>query len=308
MESRSVQRQKQSTGWRIVGATVQGATHIHKNLPNQDAIDWEPKEGSSSPLVLAVSDGHGSKRYIRSADGSRLAVEAVLIELRKFHEAHVAGGNISRIKRAAEERLPTALKDAWKLAVEKHIEARPFTEDEYASLLSEGFTNCREEMREDPYRAYGATLLGALVSRNWLLFVQLGDGDILTVDPDGRATRPLPPPADEPIGEETHSLCERNAQRFFQVRVIPLQDQDPDMILVSTDGLNKSYSHDAGFLKVGSDLLNMVREEGIQSVHAQLPDLLNEVSLNGSGDDVSLGIIKRCYADDKEHPEKVSPE
>jgi hypothetical protein len=79
------------------------------------------------------------------------------------------------------------------------------------------------------------------------------------------------------------------------------------MILVSTDGLNKSYSHDAGFLKVGSDLLNMVREEGIQSVSSQLPALLNEVSLNGSGDDVSLGIIKRCDTDDKEPNEEIAP-
>jgi len=140
--------------------------------------------------------------------------------------------------------------------------------------------------------------LGVLVSKNWLLYVQLGDGDILMVDPAGRATRPLPVREDGLVGEETHSLCERNAQRNFQVRVVPLQDHDPVMILVSTDGLNKSYSHDEGFLKVGSDLLNMVRKDGIRALESQLPELLNEVSRTGSGDDVSLGVIKRAEEDE----------
>ena len=43
---------------------------------------------------------------------------------------------------------------------------------------------------DDPMRAYGATLLAALITPNYLLLLQLGDGDILIVDSAGRVARP----------------------------------------------------------------------------------------------------------------------
>ncbi|MFM7713741.1 MAG: protein phosphatase 2C domain-containing protein, partial [Microcystis sp.] len=57
--------------WRCIGESVKGASHVRSGLPNQDAIRWFPESGIGLPLILAVSDGHGSAKSFRSDRGSR---------------------------------------------------------------------------------------------------------------------------------------------------------------------------------------------------------------------------------------------
>jgi len=288
------EQESNQPAWTTFGASVRGSSHMRDGLPNQDAIALLPEDtGSASirncPIIAAVSDGHGSKRYIRSEHGARLAVKSVTAVLREFYGKYANAGNVSSVKREAEETIPRLLVSEWRNAVDEHLATQPFTEDEYAALTDAGFTNCHDELSADPHRAYGATLIGVLVTQAWLLYAQLGDGDILAVDSLGVASRPIPRTSDDPVGEETHSLCQAHAYRFVQIRVAPLEDiYSPAMILASTDGLSKSYIHDKGFLQIGGDLLKMIQTDGIDSVKSQLPGLLDEVSQAGSGDDITL--------------------
>jgi hypothetical protein len=57
----------------IGGASARGASHIHRNKPNQDA-----RGGAvfGRWTMIAVADGHGSDPHFRSDRGSRFAVEA----------------------------------------------------------------------------------------------------------------------------------------------------------------------------------------------------------------------------------------
>ena len=64
-----------ATAWRAIGRSVRGASHVRSSLPNQDAIAWFPESGEGPPLIVAVSDGHGSPRNFRSDVGSKIAVE-----------------------------------------------------------------------------------------------------------------------------------------------------------------------------------------------------------------------------------------
>src|SRR5579871_5179233 len=68
----------QQVRWRAGGGTCRGPSHVAADLPNQDAIAWNTGNGSDAPLVLAVSDGHGSPNCFRSDAGSRFSVEAAL--------------------------------------------------------------------------------------------------------------------------------------------------------------------------------------------------------------------------------------
>ena len=65
------------------------------------------------------------------------------------------------------------------------------------------------------------------------------------------------------------------------------------MILLSTDGYSNSFSDEEGFLQIGQDYFYMVRNAGLMNVAGQLPDFLRQTSERGSGDDISLGILKR---------------
>lgn len=61
--------------WRIIGESVPGASHLRAGIPNQDAILQLRESARSLPLILSVSDGHGSDKCFRSDRGSRFAVK-----------------------------------------------------------------------------------------------------------------------------------------------------------------------------------------------------------------------------------------
>ena len=75
-----------------------------------------------------------------------------------------------------------------------------------------------------------------------------------------------------------------------------MSGEPPALILVSTDGYANSFRNEAGFFKVGSDLLDMIREDGLDSISDNLETWLIEASQAGSGDDVTLGLICRMDA------------
>jgi serine/threonine protein phosphatase PrpC len=78
--------EKYKTDWRIIGESIQGASHKRSGQPNQDAIALSPASGDSLPLILAVSDGHGGAKYFRSDKGASFAVGAAIDTLLLFQE------------------------------------------------------------------------------------------------------------------------------------------------------------------------------------------------------------------------------
>lgn len=258
--------------WQVAGQSVRGAVHERNGLPNQDAIYWLPASGEGSSIVLAVADGHGSARYSRSHIGARLAVESATQLVRDFLDSQAGDGNLSLIKDTTEEWLPRALVRKWVELVTQDLNSDPLEESEQNVI------------------AYGATLLVTAVTEQFALYLQLGDGEILTVSESGEVTRPLTKD-DRLFGNETTSLCAPEAWRDFRVSFQPFVQSSPALILLSTDGYPNSFRDEAGFFKVGSDILNMVRENGLSFINENLSGWLSDSTRAGSGDDVTLGIL-----------------
>ena len=263
---------KMRNEWQVTGQSVRGAVHERNGLPNQDAIHWLPASGHGSSIVLAVADGHGSARYSRSHIGSSLAVESAAQLVHEFLNSQADTDNLLLIKDATEDWLPRALVRKWVEVVTDHWNADPLSSNE-ESLV-----------------AYGATLLVAAVSDRFALYLQLGDGEILTVSERGEVTRPLLKD-DRLFGNETTSLCAPDAWRDFRVSFQPLAQSHPALILLSTDGYPNSFRDESGFFKVGSDILNLIRENGLPLVNDNLAGWLTDSTRAGSGDDVTLGIL-----------------
>ncbi|MBN1488063.1 MAG: protein phosphatase 2C domain-containing protein [Anaerolineae bacterium] len=277
--------------WRTIGESVRGASHIRVGMPNQDAIRWWPESGLGPPLVLAVSDGHGSAKSFRSDIGSQLAVEkTVWVIIQDLLEGQPDPSNLSAIKRTAEERLPQELVWRWQEAVKAHLDEHPFSDEELKSLEESKGAQGRLAVERNPYLAYGATILSVLVTETFILYIQLGDGDILTVSEDGKVSRPLERDA-RLIANETTSLCMKEAWHDIQLRFQTLYGIPPALILLSTDGYANSFVNETAFRKVGSDILNVLKTDGLQTVKDNLPAWLNEASEAGSGDDITLGLV-----------------
>ncbi|MUG96838.1 protein phosphatase 2C domain-containing protein [Scytonema sp. UIC 10036] len=288
--------------WRCIGASVLGASHERTNLPNQDAIQWYPNLGKGPPLILAVSDGHGSPRNFRSDIGAKVAVDTAT---RVFRELFVEGDlgkerdKAIAIKDIAQNFwLPQKLVRDWKEAIKKHWQENPASDTDQAwqRVVEKDGQPAVAAIQKHPEIAYGATLLVVLVTDSFILYLQLGDGDILCVDSKSKVTRPI---QRDPrlIANETTSLCMPDAWKEFQIvlQQYPQGEADkmPALILVSTDGYANSYSTEEEFLKIGQDYLRMIRGEGTERVARKLEEFLKETSSGGSGDDITLGIISR---------------
>lgn len=280
--------------WCVIGASIKGASRLRAGLPNQDAIRWWPESGTGLPLILAASDGHGSAKCFRSDVGARYSVSASIAETERLLAAHPDLSNLSGIKRTAEERLPQTVARTWANAVNAHLEA----------LESKEGLAARQAVEANPLLAYGATTLTVLVTELFILHLQLGDGDILAVSAAGEVTRPLPT-EERLFGNETTLLCSQDAWRDFRIGFQALSGSSPALILVSTDGYANSFRDEEGFLRVGSDLLEMLRADGIDRVNADLETWLTHASQAGSGDDITLGVM--CRMDALERSSARSP-
>ncbi|MDG4595572.1 MAG: PP2C family serine/threonine-protein phosphatase [Candidatus Contendobacter sp.] len=270
-----------SPNWRTLGASVRGAAHHRAGLPNQDAIRVARANGEL-PLIVALADGHGSAKSFRSQHGARSAVAVALKVCRSLCEPD----SLSRIKRWAEEQLPLELVRRWRERVDRSLARRPFTPAELDALDPAS----RRQVEAHPYLAYGSTLLAVVVTPAFILYLQLGDGDLLTVSTSGEVERPLA--KDERlIANETTSLCSAKAWNEVRVGFQALAGSPPALILVATDGYANSFRDEASFQQVARDLREMIREEGLEPIRSNLKSWLNEASRQGSGDDITVGII-----------------
>ena len=280
--------------WTVVGASVKGAAHERSGLPNQDAIAWNRVDDER--IVIALSDGHGSPKYFRSDAGARLAVEVALDVVPALMRTDGDALNASAAKRMAESSLGQTIVRRWGEAVDAAVAARPIESRELDALEANQGPASRTAVESDPRLAYGATLLAVLATHALVLFFQIGDGDILVVARDGTTSRPLPRDP-KLFANETTSLCTPAAWRDARVAVQVVNDFDPALVLLTTDGYPNSFGSDDDFVRAGADVLRALHEEGVDSIGAALPNWLAEASAQGSGDDATVGILWRMSLD-----------
>jgi hypothetical protein len=135
--------------WRYALASVQGTSHLKANVPCQDhaQIATIPAFGPPRALIAVAADGAGSAS--RSDEGARSACSAFL--------------EFSRL----------ALD--WVCAAEHLTDS--FGKDALADLQADVASLARD--LNEPVSSFACTLLGALVTADAALFVQLGDGAIV---------------------------------------------------------------------------------------------------------------------------------
>lgn len=291
---------KNSPSWRVIGRSVRGASHVRKGQPNQDAIFWKENLDEGTAAIMAVSDGHGSADHFRSDRGSKIAVAVAVNSLSLvLHNFLEHSAPLPTVQRDLEDRLPRQLVHAWSEGVNRDIQANPLTAEELAALEEKAGEARRRAVETRPQLAYGCTLLAVLVTRSFALYLQIGDGDILAVSEEGEVYRPLG--KDERlIANETTSLCSAEAWKQASMTFQVFSGPPPALVLASTDGYSNSFRNEEAFLQVGLDLLKISQEQSLDILQRSLEGWLNESSTKGSGDDVTLGIIKRLRATDIE--------
>ncbi|WP_406453012.1 protein phosphatase 2C domain-containing protein [Streptomyces sp. NBC_01622] len=268
--------------WETLAESVRG---VGKKL-NQD---WYACEGTGSgddPLLLAVADGHGSAAHARSEIGARFAVDRFLgraeLFARAARDCHERG-RLTRLMTYARDDFPRALVQDWREEALGHWSRhRPVAD-----------TGTPEPRQSEKLLLYGTTLIGAVLTP-WLFVAwQIGDGDLAVVGHDGTLSRPLAP-AEEDLGDETESLCGKEAWSAVRMHWAPVFDEarTPRLVVLSTDGLSKSFASADGYRQFVAGLDGRLTTEGSEGVRAVLPEWLRQAS-QYSGDDTTLAAALR---------------
>lgn len=270
--------------WKILSASVRGAAHQRTGLPNQDAVDYAVASRENPATVLAVSDGHGGSHYFRSQVGSTLAVHIAVRLMGEF----LANAQRDRDVQGLCERIVAA----WRASVLSDLANNPFTEEELAKLEEAEGVGARESILARPEYVYGATLLAVGTAQGCMLYLQLGDGDILAVDAEGDTHRPIV--ADERlVANQTTSLCQPDAWQEFRTALTDDAAALPLLVLISSDGYVNSFRSEEDFLQTGTDYFAILREQGSDALAHELPNILSDATKQGSSDDISLGLLHR---------------
>lgn len=277
--------------WQVMSASVAGAAHVAQGVAKQDAVAVVPTAATTSspgPLAVAVADGHGHGRHFRSREGAHLAVGAACGVALAVADRVAAARHAPEVADLAARALVPQLVQTWRRAVIEDRGRRPITVAEAAqSDLG------ADEVDEDPYLAYGTTLLLVLVADRWVLCLQIGDGTIVAIDATGRTTLPVPP--DPRLdGRHTTSLCQASAVESFRVAAIDVAADPLSAVLMATDGYGNAQIDEPWEPGVGRDLHRFLRELGTAWVASNLGDWVARcASSEGSGDDTTVALVVR---------------
>jgi len=282
-----------------------GASHIKKGTVCQD---FSGSVETEIYKLAVISDGHGGEDYFRSDRGSRFAVEAFCkcvedaFAVSSPSEEEPSDGsflqnkaknfadalNACKTDKQTEEQMRWFMRSIvtrWNILVENDLAADPFKEEEMAEVSEKA--KGRYEKGEKVQSAYGATLIGAVVTDDFWFGVQIGDGKCVAFDMAGIDTEPIP--WDERCFlNVTTSICDENAggeMRYFFSRDLPCA------VFVGSDGIDDSFKNERHLHNFYRVVLSSFVTETEENATRSLADYLPSLSAQGSADDMSVGCI-----------------
>ncbi len=242
------------------GDSICGHKHFKKNQRNQDfGITYS----NDTLTINIIADGHGGSAYTHSHLGSQFACELLLEMFKNYH-------NYDNFKSSFAKEVLIPFEEDWK---KKCIKA--YKKDSKNKLN-----------QSDILEKFGTTLLFCVVKDNMLYSGRLGDGNIYLVDSD-QVTYPYG--KDAVNSSKTSSLCSLEIEINMELQVQPVQDLT---VIMSTDGHFDSFANHTSFESSLVELASVFKEENIIEFSRDFKPYFENMSKEGSQDDITCYIIK----------------
>lgn len=275
------------SGFKALNFSCTGASHIKNNTVCQDASASLNTKWYS---MAVVCDGHGGEDYFRSDRGSKMAVDA-------FCSCVTDKAFVKRFdKIESESELPDLISQLiksiifrWNMAVESDLKADPVTEDEMQGISDKA--RRRYALGENLQAIYGTTLIGFVCGKRWCFGVQIGDGKCVVANKWEQMLQPIPWD-DTCFLNVTTSLSDENAYEEFRYWYAQNLDRDfPIAVFLGTDGIDDSFAGEEKLHDFYKLILNNLAKSKTMQPLEELREYLPTLSLQGSNDDISFGMI-----------------
>ena len=305
-----------------------GASHRPKEVPCQDySLKWEDE----NMQLIIVCDGHGSKTYVRSNVGSRLAGEISKEVLLNF--VGNTPNMLFRNRKGAVTARPELRDDnLWGASPNKPIEAMTETELEnyeqnqlffeqvkdirdidsvfkhlFEEICMKWVEAIKKDSEDNPFtaeekealgnhrleKAYGSTLMAFVKTSFYWFAFHIGDGRLITVDRHLNMIQPVPWDCNC-FQNFTTSLCNTEPVKLFRY-AFDGTGSSPAAVFCCSDGIEDSYGdYDLkpdNLHRFYRGLLDQFVKVGKETTLENIDNFLPVLSERGSRDDMSLAGI-----------------
>lgn len=266
-----------------ISAVTIGQSHIDNGTECQDCAQLDLE--SKNYVMAAVADGHGSKKHFRSDRGSQFATQAArdsIYEYMNDYERFVEAYQVD--KEYLIDRIIKMTITKWHEKIREDLNKDPITQEEIDKYLGGTFNSDKVSS------VYGTTLLVGVMSEKCNFGFLIGDGSFVVIDKHGKAYIPIED--ENSKANYTSSLSSSDSYNGF---VKHFFDEMPFSIMVSTDGLVKSFANDSDFLDynqaIAMELGKLDDDDKMIQMEERLIKLFEQRSRDGSEDDISISII-----------------
>lgn len=266
-----------------ISAVTIGQSHIDNGTECQDCAQLDLE--SKNYVMAAVADGHGSKKHFRSDRGSQFATQAArdsIYEYMNDYERFVEAYQVD--KEYLIDRIIKMTITKWHEKIREDLNKDPITQEEIDKYLGGTFNSDKVSS------IYGTTLLVGVMSEKCNFGFLIGDGSFVVIDKHGKAYIPIED--ENSKANYTSSLSSSDSYNGF---VKHFFDEMPFSIMVSTDGLVKSFANDSDFLDynqaIAMELGKLDDDDKMIQMEERLIKLFEQRSRDGSEDDISISII-----------------
>ena len=305
-----------------------GASHLPKSMPCQDySLKWEDEDVQ----LIIVCDGHGSKTYVRSNVGSRLAAKITKKVLLNFvcNTSHM----LFRNRKGAVTARPKWWDDnLCGASPDKPIEPMTETEQEnyeqnqlffeqvkdnrdidsvfnllFEEICMKWVVAIKKDIEDNPFsaeekkalgnhrieKAYGSTLMAFVKTPHYWFAFHIGDGRLITIDRHLDMVQPVPWDCNC-FQNYTTSLCNTEPVKLFRY-AFDGTGQFPAAVFCCSDGIEDSYGdYEIDPKKLHGfyrGLLDQFVKVGEETTLKNIENFLPVLSEKGSRDDMSLAAI-----------------
>ena len=252
-----------------------GYSHILNKKPCQD---YSASYQDNERIIITCCDGHGGAQYIRSDKGSKAASNSVMNVFKEINQSFFLEANEEKVI----EKIKLLILCEYNKLIEKEIATKPIRRKELIGLNEDQI----DTIRFSPAKAYGTTLSGALLLKNRLVVVAIGDTEALGVK-KGEMIK-IFDNSNDPAGNITYSMCQEDAYQYLRVAILNIKDFDG--VFLFTDGLSSPYQSYTNFLHsfIRPTVRKVINSKSTVNSEHMVKKLATEL---GTGDDVSLSFI-----------------
>lgn len=246
----------------VFSKSIVGYKNKVKNNVSQDYLKFE---NINDGIICTIADGHSGDFFINSHKGSKFACESAIEVLKKYENE-----DIDKIKSLLESKtLQIEICKQWRILVKKDMK------------------NSLPMVFKYNYFKYGTTLLIVMIKEDYILYLKIGDGDIL-IKQDNNVKKVLPSYKKNIVD----CLAEEEAYNKMIYEIIEYKNNINNIIIYS-DGFENSFMSYKSMINEIENTLMKYRKNVFSKMKLEknYDKFLSQLSQNGSLDDISIIFI-----------------